>query len=93
MTQTKSAVVIENLAREFSRILKLWLTAEQMAQVVADNAQEDSDSSVCHSHDYCDANMAMAQALSNLGMFDPLDWNAAWDMAKANHFYISASAS
>lgn len=47
---------------------------------------------VCASHDYCDANMVMDEAFT--GLFDrsvaSTDedcalWNAAWDIAKAEH--------
>jgi hypothetical protein len=64
---------------------------------------EESDG-VCHSHDHCDANMAMEAAMHNFGLDifsddeedgDPLVeehvgiWNAAWAIAKASEFAIA----
>lgn len=88
---------VEAVAREFSKVLRAWLTDEQMGEVVALNAGPGyRRTSVCASHNYVDANMAMAEAFVTLGHAvpdGPLDefnydvWNAAWDMAKANQFY------
>ncbi len=87
-------VAKERLAREFTRILRKWLTPDQMKQVIARNKAE-TDSSVCHSHDFCDANEAMAMAFERLGLETPNDgsgeysfrqWNQAWDLAKKSNF-------
>ena len=53
------------LAIEFSRILQSWLTPEVMESVVASN-QAEGDSQVCHSHDFCDSNEAMAAAFETV---------------------------
>lgn len=56
--------------------------------------REEPIEGVCHSHDYCDANMAMDAAMASVGIValpegeDDLPdrvvdlWNAAWDHAK-----------
>ena len=52
----------EILAREFSATLREWLRPDELAEVVDRNRAE-TDSYICHSHDFCDANMAMFQAM------------------------------
>lgn len=84
------------IAKEFCQILNWWLTAEQMAEVVRRNTAE-TNSNICHSHDFCDANEAMIVALSNAGVdTDDMEmmnddamcslWNAAWNLAKSVGF-------
>ena len=83
----------EQLAKEFSKVLSEWLTADQMREVIARNAVEPNDQ-ICASHDFCDANMAMLEAFERcgLGEADPSDdatlnlWNRVWDLAKATEF-------
>lgn len=83
------------LAAEFVTTLKSWLTPVEFLQMRFRNAREESDL-VCHSHDYCDANMAMDEAMRKLGLAEQLDsdserlgdenaltdlWNSAWEKA------------
>lgn len=87
----------EQVAAKFSEILRGWLTPEQMEQVVERNRAEKSPG-VCHSHDFCDANMAMLGAFEALGVPDPdVDdpavlklWSDAWDIAFKNEFAAPA---
>lgn len=53
------------LAREFSRVLRSWLSPAEMACAIVGNRAETSPL-VCHSHDYCDANMAMDEAFTTV---------------------------
>ena len=92
---------MEKLAREFSKIIGEWLTADQLADLLILNMTS-QDKSICHTHDFCDANMAMLGACENLGItcFIDLDENdpareesldlinGAWDLAKENNFYV-----
>jgi hypothetical protein len=88
----------ETLALEFARVLRSWLTAEQMRLVLERNAEGAKIGAAwCASHDFCDANMAMAEAMQTvLGREpDPVDneadgdlWNAAWSRAKAAGFAL-----
>lgn len=55
---------IYSLALEFSRVLRSWLDEREMATVIERN--ETAESYICHSHDFCDANMAMDEAWRNL---------------------------
>jgi len=72
-----------HIATAFLNILRETLTADEWRQMCAANATE-TNPHVCHSHDYCDANEAMAGAFARLGL-DPLTedrlWNAAWRAA------------
>lgn len=55
---------ISELAQRFCAILKAWLTPEELSESVKRNAIAAAigDHSVCHSHDFCDANQAMLDA-------------------------------
>lgn len=91
------------VAKEFSRILCRWLPPVEIAEAVRRNTTEPAGSTTrmprrafCHSHDFCDANMAMYEAFNNLGITVSGDaedcessewlassvlWNAAWTIA------------
>jgi hypothetical protein len=90
---------VPELAHEFSRILRDWLTEDEIEQVIERNAEFD-DPAVCASHDFCDANMAMYEAFENI-MGHPIDtrkkadasvWDKAWNMAKASNFAVGPRA-
>ena len=78
----------EAVADRFAEILRGWLTANQWKEMQRRNAAE-TKQDICHSHDFCDANVAMDQALRDLGVViaDALTdeqtqlWNAAWNNA------------
>jgi hypothetical protein len=83
----------EKLAKRFSLILREYLSPEQMKEIIRRNKEETSEG-ICHSHDFIDANMVMAEAFEELGMPDPDPredevtdlWNTAWDIAKGSKF-------
>lgn len=92
------------VALAFSRNLRAELTPDQMAQILARNAGEASPI-VCHSHDFCDANMPMHDAFVQVMGHDPLPdddsgmsddsvavWNQAWELAKATGFAVDEAA-
>lgn len=93
MSAIPSAVTPAVLAVEFSKTLRAVLSSQEMEQVIARN-QEESNPHVCHSHDFCDANMVMDAALGSLGVEDPdvsdpvvvSLWNQAWHLAKLTDF-------
>lgn len=66
----------EDLAKAFAKVLKEWLSDEEMAAVVATNKADGYDASTCASHDFCDANMAMDEAYKKI--YPEFD-KAAWD--------------
>ena len=85
------------LARAFSRDMSACLSPLHLSEVVRRNALQ-ANPSICHSHDFCDANMVMNQTLQEFGVvdFDVADeagqlamcrlWNEAWGMAKQAGF-------
>ena len=96
MTAATTLPEKEALAAAFVRILRQTIGEEKYAKVVALNGVE-LNPDVCHSHDFCDANMVMDAAFHTFGV-DPLEygyteedgmsqevcdlWNAAWNRAK-----------
>lgn len=86
------------LARAFSKVLRSWLTEEQMDEVLKRNAAEPAGSGICHSHDFCDANQAMIDAIEEIepgfgedgfdaGCDEQARWcDEAWAIAKAAGF-------
>jgi len=92
--ELKSPPIADSLAMEFCDELRATLTPEQMEQAAALNAAF-THPNVCHSHDFCDANMVMHEVLVRHGMNaseeDVMDrctdlWNQAWNLAKARGF-------
>ena len=65
--ELKSPPIADSLAMEFCDELRATLTPEQMEQAAALNAAE-THPNVCHSHDFCDANMVMHEVLVRYGM-------------------------
>ena len=86
---------VQDLAREFSRLLRIRLTPEQLAEAVRRNSTL-KYRGCCASHDFCDANEYMEAAFLNLGFRAPdgieeilaSDWDSAWELAKQNRFYL-----
>jgi hypothetical protein len=86
------------LGERFAEVLREWLTAEKFEEMKRRNAAE-QDQAVCHSHDFCDANIAMHEVFMSFGV-DPLAgysddgalseensrvWAAAWNHALVHH--------
>lgn len=83
------------VALKFAKVLHEWLTPAQMRMVVARNEGMHHDDPCCSSHDFCDANMAMDEAMQACGHStdgDPDEmgwnvvWNGAWAIAKRMNF-------
>lgn len=87
---TATLPTANELADAFSAIIREWLTLPELASVIHDNATIHAGTGVCATHDYCDPNQAMIDALEAFGV----EWdndlcelvNAAWDIANANKF-------
>jgi hypothetical protein len=84
MTTTPSPA---DLAQRFVSELQGTLTAAQWRAMCAANRVE-THPGVCHSHDYCDANVCMAAAFAAFGVTVDVDddaqlalWAAAWEEA------------
>jgi hypothetical protein len=84
------------LAREFSRVLRQHLSPCDVACAIAANRAE-ADPGVCHSHDYCDANMAMDAAFTtthrrSIIMPSDVDENPALDPQHVADFKLWGEA-
>ncbi len=85
------------LALEFAKVLRKWLTVDEMLAAVALNRTARYGKGICASHDFCDANMAMLEAWETLSAIEmdanneaqAVVWSAAWDIAKASDFATS----
>ena len=92
------------VARKFSELLLRDIGASNLDEVNRRNAvhAKQGDNGICASHDFCDANMTMLEAMAEVldtdeneicggpdGMSDATNalWIAAWDEAKANKFW------
>jgi hypothetical protein len=90
----KVASVATRLANEFSSLLLEELGSEVIVQIIERNTA-DGDPRVCHSHDFLDANMVMAEAWRTIFGFEinlqsdrqRRMWGRAWDIAKTNNFH------
>jgi hypothetical protein len=86
---TRDTQRISDLADTFLRKLRQRLGDDVMRAITSLNADE-PDPGVCHSHDYCDANVIMDEAF--VVVFgrssracsdrDAALWTRAWDLAK-----------
>lgn len=71
------------------------LPRDVFAQIIDRNKADGPESNVCHTHDFCDANMLMLEAWQEMfGDAPDLDnddhlaaWNDAWAIAKAAGFF------
>lgn len=85
----------ELIARAFSSDLWETIGPARMAQVIKRNRS--NPPGICASHDFCDANMPMADAFQRItgreisaeNENDCALWCRAWDIAKANNFFQS----
>ena len=90
---SERAKLERRLAHAFHAVLGSWLTEEQRELVDARNAAE-AEAGICHTHDFCDANMAMFDAFEAVvGRESEADseddsrlWNAAWNCALEHGF-------
>ena len=84
----KKTPTVQECAKAFIKEMRATLEPSEMNDAIALNKQE-PNKSVCHTHDFCDANMVMASALKGLcsklpNGEDPESfkfWNAAWKLA------------
>jgi hypothetical protein len=88
----KKLPTVKQLANEFSHVIREWLKPTQVAKVNEINRGNGYTDSICATGNYCDSNMAMDKALSNLGVDQAAKdsvlelWNDAWSLAKKNEF-------
>lgn len=78
----------ERIAGEFLRLLRQDIGPDHYAEVCVRNANE-ANPNVCHSHDFCDANITMADAIEKVlgravDLYNDEDdalWSVAWNLA------------
>lgn len=88
---------VTKLAGAFGRLLRAELGASKFAQVVSRNAVE-TNAGVCHSHDFCDANMTMAaafevvvgRAMNLQSDADTALWTETWSEWKARPVEVAS---
>jgi hypothetical protein len=76
------------IAGRFVTVLQSWLKPHEWQEMCRLNALE-TNPLICHSHDFCDANMAMCEAFESVTGTTPLAddeiltslWNDAWALA------------
>lgn len=85
----------DKLASAFNVVLFDWI-GPKLGQVVIQNRQQ-SDPSICHTHDWCDSNQAMIDAFENtfkrlpdLQGPDGDLMDCAWSTSKENDFNYEA---
>lgn len=83
---------VEALARAFHAVICRWLPQVERDRIDQLNQHEERKT-ICHSHDYCDANQAMLNAIASFGAeFDTRDMHQlgiisrAWEIAKDHGF-------
>lgn len=80
------------IARQFCHLVRDELSKDEVAQVIERNKQ--NPESECATHDFCDANVLMAEAFEramdrSMRLESQVDMalvNGAWGIAKARHF-------
>lgn len=79
------------IAEEFIKILRGWLTEDEIAEINAINAE--NDNRFCATHDYCDPSVAMLEAFEKITGESYLcdDYNnglidGAWNIARELKF-------
>ena len=90
-------MLTHKLAIEFGRVLHSWLDVQEMVEIINRN-REQRDDNICHTHDFCDANMAMEEAFQNVlgrgavvaSWEDNLLWNESWSLAKRYNFFSNS---
>lgn len=92
-TPTELEVKTKLAAIRLAETLRSWLTPAEMALVNERNATSEYQN-CCASHDFCDANEAMFEAMDQFCQLSDEDHmnihNGAWDMAKKANFDVAA---
>jgi len=83
----------QQIAVEFSKLLRADFNEERMQEIISKNATPEYKDA-CASHDYCDANEVMAEAFEKItgkavsiqNQADCKLWGKAWDISKETKF-------
>lgn len=83
----------EAVAAKFDAFLREWLAEGDYQEMLRRNRTPEYGAGACASHDFCDANMAMEEALQSFGINadkvgedtpETALWNAAWNAWRAS---------
>lgn len=93
-TEDTLNTLVQDVSVAFSDKMKEVLTDENMREIIKRN-DEESIPEICHSHDFCDPNMLMTDAIretvKDWGWMPGSDLmnlhNRAWKLAKLKKFY------
>jgi len=87
--------LMESIAADFSKSIADYVGKENMEKIIAGNMQEGfhKDEPFCSSHDYCDPNQFMIDAMQRAGVNDDVNTDRfafisqeAWGVAKEKGF-------
>lgn len=68
MSDNAKAVTKYDVAHKFKEIICKYISTADVKEIDRLNAAEVIGSGVCHTHDFCDANLIMEEALTSLGV-------------------------
>lgn len=101
MRYRPASVTPAALAKAFASAIRAQLTPAQFTEMQRRNASPVLPAGACASHDFCDANMVMYEALCELaGEYLPADivcsdpdalWNPAWNIARRDYLTTGAA--
>jgi hypothetical protein len=85
------------IAAQLSTILNGWLTPAELEEVRRRNIEPQQEPGICATHDFCNADEAMAQAFWRVmrrdvdaaSQTDVALWGAAWWIARSVEFRVS----
>ena len=85
-TDLPAPAILAATGAAFRRLLEAELTTPVLHEVIDRNRAE-TDTSICHSHDYCDANMVMHAAMTEVLGREPYICSSveAGDCTQAEH--------
>ncbi len=67
---------INELSKEFSRVINEWCTPDQLAEIIRRNASSEyKEINCCATHDFYDSNMAMDEAFTKVFAREFTFWN------------------
>ena len=83
---------IQLVSKRFSELIREELTSDLSKAIVLN--RDETDEFICHTQDFCDANMLMDQAIMEVlgrkfNLHASLDlhiWDRAWHLSKINEF-------
>jgi hypothetical protein len=77
------------LAKAFGYLMQAELSRADFTQMIALNKAMPEHSNICHSHDFCDANMVMLDAFKEVFGRDPVFLSESEDMTESEIFWLT----